>query len=140
MAQLYAGDLYPKDAYKMLQSDKDSALVDVRTVAEWHYVGLPNLKEIDKDVIRLEWRQLPEMKKNNSFMASLMNMVPSKETKLLFLCRTGGRSKEAAIEATAHGYSTCYNIADGFEGDLDNNFQRGLTNGWKSAKLPWRQD
>ena len=39
----YAGDVPPREAYAALAADDDAVLVDVRTSAEWNYVGLPDL-------------------------------------------------------------------------------------------------
>jgi rhodanese-related sulfurtransferase len=139
MERLYAGDVSPRHAWDNLLSD-NSYIVDVRTNAEWHYVGVPNLKPVNKDLIRVEWRSLPDMSLNKSFAFEISNLIPDKEAKIYFLCRTGGRSMEAAILMTSLGYKNCYNIASGFEGDADANSQRGKVNGWKAEKLPWRQD
>jgi len=58
---------------------------------------------------------------------------------VLFLCRSGARSRAAAIAMTRAGYTRAYNISGGFEGDLDGQRHRGGTNGWKASGLPWRQ-
>ncbi len=76
---------------------------------------------------------------NADFMAQLSAAVPNKDAKILFLCRSGARSRSAATAATAAGYGKAFNIAGGFEGDLDDSGRRGRRNGWKSAGLPWRQ-
>lgn len=136
----YAGDLSPRDAFELIKNDPSSLLVDVRTSAEWHYVGYPDLRSVGKNVTLLSWRELPEMDVNSSFVNELFRQIPDKEAKICFLCRTGGRSQEAAIFATKNGYSNCYNIAYGFEGELDSKNHRGNINGWKADKLPWRQD
>lgn len=140
MHQLYAGDILPLKAWEILKEDSQAVLVDVRTMAEWHYVGLPDLRPIGKSVIRLEWRSLPDMSLNVNFAEELNSVVPKKENTILLLCRTGGRSMEAAMCLTRFGYETCYNIAYGFEGDADLSSHRGKVNGWKAEKLPWRQD
>ncbi len=140
MTQLYAGDVLPAKAWQILKDRQDSYLVDVRTAAEWHYVGGPNLKPVGKDVIKVEWRLLPTMERNPNFINDVRKMIDNMNAEIFFLCRTGGRSQEAAIEMTKAGYLNSYNIAFGFEGDLDNSSQRGKTSGWKAEKLPWRQD
>jgi rhodanese-related sulfurtransferase len=140
MVQLYAGDVLPAEAWQILKSKQDSYLVDVRTSAEWHYVGFPDLKPLNKEVIKLEWRLLPGMEKNNNFLRDLQRIVVNPEAEIFFLCRTGGRSTEAAIEMAKVGYKKSYNITGGFEGDLDSNSHRGKISGWKAEKLPWRQD
>ena len=58
---------------------------------------------------------------------------------VLFLCRSGARSRAAAMALTKAGQEHCYNIAEGFEGPLDDKRQRGAVAGWKAAGLPWTQ-
>lgn len=135
----YAGDVAPKTAWKILSERKDAVLIDVRTRAEWNYVGLPDLDSLSKKAALLEWQTFPSMQPNPEFVAALSGAITSKETPLLFLCRSGARSAAAAKAMTAAGYSTCLNVADGFEGPLDAHAKRGADGGWKAAGLPWRQ-
>jgi rhodanese-related sulfurtransferase len=135
----YAGDVAPATAWKILSENKDAVLIDVRTRAEWNYVGLPELASIGKKPALLEWQVFPTMQQNPEFVSTLGNAVADKETPLLFLCRSGARSAAAARAMTAAGYSTCINVAEGFEGPLDAEGQRGSAAGWKATGLPWRQ-
>lgn len=138
-AGTYAGDLTPTQAWEILAGHENSVLVDVRTQAEWQFVGLPDLTDIGKQVILNEWVVFPGGGKNETFMASLMEAVPDPETEILFICRSGGRSMAAAATATAINYSRCYNVLEGFEGDRDENGHRGKLGGWKACGLPWVQ-
>ena len=138
--ELYAGDISPEEAWEILNKDKTAQLVDVRTVPEWAFVGYPNLSSLKKELILISWRIYPQMLPNQEFERQLGEEVSELDTPLLFLCRSGGRSLDAAIAMTAKGYSKCYNIAGGFEGDLDEGNHRGTRNCWKSAKLPWGQN
>jgi rhodanese-related sulfurtransferase len=135
----YAGDVAPTTAWKILSERKDAVLIDVRTRAEWTYVGLPDLEKLAKKPALIEWQVFPSMQPNPEFVAALAGALPDKETPLLFLCRSGARSAAAAKAMTAAGYSTCFNVADGFEGPLDAEAKRGAAGGWKAAGLPWRQ-
>ena len=135
----YAGDVTAATAWKILSENNDAILIDVRTRAEWNYVGLPELAPIGKKPALLEWQVFPGMQQNPEFMSALGNAVANKDTPLLFLCRSGARSAAAAKAMTAAGYSTCFNVADGFEGPLDAQGKRGSAAGWKAAGLPWRQ-
>jgi rhodanese-related sulfurtransferase len=135
----YAGDVAPATAWKILSERKDAVLIDVRTRAEWNYVGLPDLETLAKKPALLEWQVFPSMQPNPEFVAALSGALPDKEAPLLFLCRSGVRSAAAAKAMTAAGYSTCLNVADGFEGPLDAQAKRGAAGGWKAAGLPWRQ-
>jgi rhodanese-related sulfurtransferase len=135
----YAGNVSPAAAWQMLKDAKDSVLIDVRTRAEWNYVGLPDLDSIGKKVVLVEWQVFPGMQQNGDFVGSLSGALTDKNAPLLFLCRSGVRSAAAAKAMTAAGYSTCLNVSDGFEGPLDAQAQRGGSAGWKAAGLPWRQ-
>ena len=135
----YAGDVMPSTAWKILSERKDAVLIDVRTRAEWSYVGLPDLEILAKKPTLIEWQVFPSMQVNADFVAALSAALPDKEAPLLFLCRSGVRSAAAAKAMTAAGYSSCLNIAEGFEGPLDADAKRGTVGGWKAAGLPWRQ-
>ncbi|MDG1235965.1 MAG: rhodanese-like domain-containing protein [Amylibacter sp.] len=135
----------PKETWDGLRNDKDAVLVDVRTHAEWSFVGLPDLSELGKELLLNQWAILPGMQQNPSFMDELDKQLDgAAPSKIYFLCRSGVRSLSAAhlvSEAfAARGQSVdCVNIIGGFEGDLDQDRQRGNMNGWKNDGLPWRQ-
>ena len=134
----YAGDISPADAWDILQKDPKAQLVDVRTTAEWNYVGLPDLASVGREAVLVEWQSFPSMRQNPSFVADTERTAPvSKDTPLLFLCRSGVRSRHAAKAATEAGYTQCYDILEGFEGDKDANGHRKNVGGWCKAGLPW---
>ena len=135
----YAGDVRPPTAWKILSERQDAVLIDVRTRAEWSYVGLPDLEALGKKPALIEWQVFPGMQLNQDFVADLSAALPDKGVLLLFICRSGARSAAAAKAMTAAGYSTCFNVAEGFEGPLDAGAKRGTAGGWKAAGLPWRQ-
>lgn len=137
----YAGDLSSREAWTILEQDPGARLVDVRTQAEWSFVGLPDLSSLGRALELIEWQSFPDQRRNAGFISTLEGKLAGakRETPLLFLCRSGARSRAAAIAATDAGFSRAYNIAGGFEGDPDSNAHRGTTNGWKAAGLPWRQ-
>ena len=134
-----------KETWDGLRNDKDAVLVDVRTHAEWSFVGLPDLSELGKELLLNQWAILPGMQQNPSFMDELDKQLDgAAQSKIYFLCRSGVSSLSAAhlvSEAlAARGQSVdCVNIIGGFEGDLDQDRQRGNMNGWKNDGLPWRQ-
>ncbi len=134
----YAGDVDPADSYAALQADPDAVLVDVRTSAEWSYVGLPDLSQIGKRVIPLEWQRFPDGALNGSFVEQLREAGVGEGAPIYFLCRSGVRSAAAAAVATAAGLGPAYNVSDGFEGPLDQDGHRAVA-GWKAVGLPWRQ-
>lgn len=136
---LYAGDVTPADAWAALAQSTNTQLVDVRTQAEWSFAGVPSLDSLNKTVKTVSWKFYPNFEVNTRFIEQLEQAVADKNAPLYFLCKTGGRSTDAAIAATAAGYTQCYNIEGGFEGDINTNHQRGQVNGWKASRLPWQQ-
>ncbi len=133
----YLGDVTSAEAWKILSSDPDAVLVDVRTKAEWIFVGIPDLGRIGKRSLFIEWQRYPDMRPNPEFVDQLKSH--SVDTPMLFLCRSGVRSRAAAIAMTQQGFSRCYNVCDGFEGNLDGDKHRATAESWKSAGLPWVQ-
>lgn len=140
----YAGDVEPKAAWALLTEDDSAQMVDVRTAAEWMFVGIPDLSGLGRELWRVEWQSYPGMGLNPNFVAEIGSAVEriggDCSTPLLFLCRTGGRSQAAATAMTQAGFSRAYNIAQGFEGDLDEARHRGSRSGWKASGLPWQQN
>ena len=134
----YAGDLPPQQAFDLLRNDPDAVLVDVRTRAEWTYVGGPDLAELGKPVVRVEWVRYPDGSPNDAFLDELAAAGVDPERPVAFICRSGVRSASAAETATRAGYPRAYNVAEGFEGPLGADGHRG-GRGWKAAGLPWRQ-
>ena len=135
----YAGDLRPTEAWELLKAESAAQLVDVRTQPEWTFVGIPDLGSLRRKPILLSWQTYPAMQINPTFAEELRRAVPSPELPLLFICRSGTRSRAAAEEMTALGYRRCYNVAEGFEGQVDAEGHRGHEAGWKAAGLPWNQ-
>jgi len=136
----YAGDVTSKEAWERLSADQAAALVDVRTAAEWTFVGICDLTALGRQPLLLSWQTFPGMEVNAGFTAQLEAAGLGKDTPLYFLCRSGARSRAAAMAATEAGFTTCYNISDGFEGDPDASRHRSQVNGWKHAGLPWIQN
>jgi rhodanese-related sulfurtransferase len=135
----YAGDVKPKEAWEILQKDPNACLIDVRTEAEWRYVGLPKLEKVGKATHCISWQIFPDNRLNDHFVEQVRAKGVRLDQPLLLLCRSGQRSKHAAIALTAAGYKSCYNVAEGFEGDRDGGGHRGTVGGWKVAGLPWEQ-
>ena len=126
-----------------LKDDQQAQLIDVRTVPEWSFVGIPDTSEIGRDPILIEWQSFPNGSPDAEFAAKLTaelerRGVPN-SADLYFLCRSGGRSLAAAQTMSSTGFSKCHNVANGFEGPLDAHQHRGTTAGWKAAGLPWKQ-
>jgi rhodanese-related sulfurtransferase len=135
----YAGDVDPPAAFAVLAGDPAAVLVDVRTRAEWSYVGTPDLAALGKPVLQIEWVRFPDGARNEGFVEELAAAGVPKTAPVLFLCRSGVRSVAAAEAAAAAGWTGAHNVLEGFEGNPDGSGHRGTTGGWKVAGLPWRQ-
>jgi len=129
----YAGALLPKEADSLMKRKPGAILVDVRTQAEWYWVGrVPG-------AVAIEWSVYPGGARNPGFIEQLQAGVPLTTAPVMFLCRSGQRSHQAAAQATGAGYPNCYNILEGFEGDRDSRGHRNTVGGWRAAGLPWEQ-
>jgi rhodanese-related sulfurtransferase len=126
----YAGAVTPQEAYALISQDSSAVLVDVRSRAELELVGRVPV------ATHVEWAFYPGMVANADFAAQLQAQVDKSRT-VIFMCRTGGRSHNAALLAQQLGYSHAYNMVEGFEGEANALKQRTLINGWKHAGLPW---
>ena len=135
----YAGDLRPAEAWELLKENPKAALVDVRTLPEWNFVGLPRLDSLSKETICVSWQSFPDMGMNAAFVEEVAARGVDKDQPVLLICRSGARSRSAAMALTAAGFGPCYNVAEGFEGDRDGDLHRGSVGGWKVAGLPWAQ-
>ena len=135
--------LSPAQSYRLICDDLTSTLVDVRTRAEWAYVGGVDLSAASKKPVFLEWQAYPSMQVSSDFVQTLTDRLraagATNNTPVLFLCRSGVRSLAAARALAAAGFERCINIADGFEGPLDTAQRRGAASGWKASGLPWVQ-
>lgn len=137
----YAGDVTSRHAWAVMAEQPAATLIDVRTKIEWQLIGQPDLSSLDKEPIYLEWVTMNGVNENfvAELQATLEERGTAKTAPLFFMCQSGGRSKIAAMQCTELGYEACYNIAEGFEGDLDRHGHRNSVSGWKVAGLPWVQ-
>ena len=138
----------PVMAYEKLAGCNRSFLVDVRTRAEWSFVGTPVCQSMKNDVIFCEWASFPNMVKKPDFLENLLSHLNlERSDNIFFICRSGARSFQAALELSSFlGGSgkvfsgvSCFNVKYGFEGGLSDDSQRGGVNGWKFSNLPWQQ-
>lgn len=133
--QAFAGEVTPHEAWTLLERLPDAELVDVRTSAEAKYVGQPTAG------VHVPWKEYPAMEENPRFVADLREQVGDPGDRVLvFMCRSGGRSAKGAQAATGAGYTNCFNLLQGFEGDKDDSGHRRTVDGWVVAGLPWQQD
>jgi len=136
----YAGDKTPIEAWNILKSDNHAILIDVRSLAEWTYVGVTDLTSIGKEAYAIEWKSFPNMIINANFVDQVKEICMDPETKILSLCRSGQRSVSSSRALTHAGFKQCYNVLEGFEGDKDKNEHRSQSGGWKFHGLPWKQN
>ncbi len=131
------------ETWKRLRGDPKAVLVDVRTRAEWAFVGVPDLSDLGREVVLLEWQSFPDSRVAPNFTerleAALAARGVGKNDEIFFICRSGGRSRMAAEVMAAAGYGRCRNVAEGFEGPIDADRHRGQIAGWKQAGLTWVQ-
>lgn len=136
-------DVTVRMVWQRLGANPNSILIDVRTQSEWAFVGIPDLSSLARRPVLIEWLTFPDNRLNAGFAAQLIEQLAGlgadQETELYFICRSGGRSRQAAEAMVAAGYRNCHNAAEGFEGPLDPTRHRGTVSGWKAEGLPWMQ-
>ena len=128
----------PKKAGERLEANTDAVLIDVRCEAENKFVGRPI------DAIFVPWVDEPEWEPNaDEFIAAVKRFLTEKdnilETEIILICRSGNRSTDAGLCLLNHGFTNVSHVVSGFEGDLDEEDQRGNLNGWRHDGMPWVQ-
>ncbi len=140
---VHIADVPVIETWERLEADPKAVLIDVRTKAEWAFVGIPDLATLGRRVVMVEWQSFPDSRVDAQFTERLAaNLAASgtgKDDALYFICRSGGRSRMAAQVMAEAGFTHCVNVAEGFEGPLDDGRHRGQIAGWKAAGLPWVQ-
>ena len=134
----YKRNLLPKMAVERLQSNSQALFVDVRSKAEYKYVGFP------ENSILIPWIDDPDWEPNPEVFSDLvMQELDGREnllnTEIILICRSGFRSNEALKCLENKGFTQVSHVASGFEGDLDENDHRGNLNGWRHDGMPWSQ-
>jgi len=134
----YKRNLLPKMAIERLQNNPQALFVDVRSKAEYKYVGYP------ENSILIPWIDDPDWEPNpEAFSDVVMQELDGREnllnTEIILICRSGFRSNEALKCLENKGFTQVSHVASGFEGDLDENDHRGNLNGWRHDGMPWSQ-
>lgn len=132
---MYKGDLTPLETMERLNASTRTVLLDVRTMPEWNYVGVPAVQRL----LTVEWQTFPSGAVNPNFVTQVEQAGVPKDAEVFAICRSGVRSIAAAEALTAAGFESVYNVLEGFEGDRDANGQRGTVGGWRFHGLPWTQ-
>ena len=126
--------LTPREAWQYLQEHADALFVDVRMEIEYLYVGHP------PGVVHIAWYEYPEMQAHpERFAAQVLREAGQTLRPVVLICRSGKRTVDAGLALEAAGFPEVVNVLHGFEGELDEHFQRGRLNGWRSDGLPWEQ-
>ena len=134
----YKRNLLPKMAVERLQRNSQALFVDVRSKAEYKYVGFP------ENSILIPWIDDPDWEPNpEEFSDSVMQELDGREnllnTEIILICRSGYRSNDALKCLENKGFTQVSHVASGFEGDLVENDHRGNLNGWRHDGMPWSQ-
>ena len=128
--------LSPKEAYKLLQEHPNAVLIDVRSHMEYLFVGHP------AGAIHIPWIDEPDWKLNPHFLTQVRQTMlggASGAAPVVLICRSGVRSLEAGKALIEAGVKDVYNVAEGFEGQLDEKHHRSSQGGWRYHGLPWEQ-
>lgn len=139
----YAGEVSVEETWEALKASPEAVLIDVRTQAEWSYVGVPALETLGKETILIEWQSFPSGARDPEFVQRLAGHLEAlglpNDAPLYFICRSGSRSRSAALAMAAAGFTKCFNVTPGFEGPLDQDGHRNAVAGWRMSGLPWTQ-
>ena len=133
--------LLPQEAWQLVQDEPRSILVDVRSDMEYLFVGHP------VGAIHIPWIDYPDWNLNPNFVTEIRKLVlggicheaVESSAPILLICRSGKRSLEAGNLLIKEGFCGVYNVAEGFEGELDEHHHRGTIGGWRFHGLPWEQ-
>lgn len=132
-------EILPPEAMSILEQEPNAVLLDVRTTMEYEYVGHP------VGALHVPWMEFPEWRVDPNFVEKVRKALesrgkgPVEATPILALCRSGKRSWTAALALAGAGFTSVYNILEGFEGDRDAQMHRNTVSGWRFRGLPWEQ-
>ena len=141
MSDIEPKALSPQQAYQLLQDDSRALLVDIRSTMEYLFVGHPT------GAVHVPWIDEPDWDINPHFATDIRKLllggavcnIDDGCAPIILICRSGKRSIEAGKNLLAEGMKNIMHVADGFEGDLDDDHQRSTQGGWRFHQLPWEQ-
>lgn len=126
--------LTPRETWALLQQQPDALFVDVRMEIESLYVGRP------PGVENIPWYEYPDLTPDpTAFAAAVEREAGSKSKTVALICRSGKRTLDAGRALEAAGFTDVVNVLHGFEGELNDQFHRSTTSGWRADGLPWEQ-
>jgi rhodanese-related sulfurtransferase len=131
----------PQEAWEIMQNEPRTVMIDVRSDMEFLFVGHP------VGAIHIPWIDYPDWRLNPDFVTEVRKLVlggvcyekPNSGVPILLICRSGKRSLEAGNLLVREGFCDVYNVAEGFEGELDEKHHRSTQGGWRFHGLPWEQ-
>lgn len=137
-------DIAPDAAYTLASTNANVYILDVRTNAEWQWVGHPGKNKLEEGdglegkVVNISYQieNKGSMIVNPSFLNEVNEIFGANpEAVLITMCRSGSRSAKASAALEAAGYRVL-NLAAGFEGGKDAAGYR-TRSGWKVEGLPY---
>ena len=131
----------PQEAWEIMHKEPRTVMIDVRSDMEFLFVGHP------VGAIHIPWIDYPDWRLNPDFVTEVRKLVlggvchekPNSGVPILLICRSGKRSLEAGNLLVKEGFCDVYNVAEGFEGELDEKHHRSTQGGWRFHGLPWEQ-
>ena len=100
------------EAWKVLSSNSDAVLIDIRSPVETSLTGEPDLSKLGKEIFSIPWISAKNSNAKNNFLNKINHVISDKVTQIFFICRIGIRSRQVVQIARIAGYSNCYSILD----------------------------
>lgn len=130
-----------KQAWELLQTEPRSLHIDVRSSMEYLFIGHPI------GSINIPWIDEPDWQVNPAFATEVRKLILGGRIEhgeihsapVLLICRSGKRSVDAGELLLNEGFTSVYNVDEGFEGELDDHHHRSTLGGWRFHGLPWEQ-
>ena len=131
----------PIEAWELMRENQRVVLIDVRSSMEYLFVGHA------RGSVHVPWIDAPSWTVNPNFVTEVRKVMlggigigePTDDAPVLLICRSGKRSLEAGKLLMSNGFNDVYNVAEGFEGELDEHHHRSTVGGWRYHDLPWEQ-
>jgi rhodanese-related sulfurtransferase len=135
------GEVSPIEAFKMIENDPRTVLVDIRSSMEYLFVGHP------VGAVHVAWIDEPDWDVNPDFVREIRKLMlgglatagQQQTAPVILICRSGKRSKEAGDLLVKEGLKNIYHVDEGFEGERDEHHHRSSVGGWRFHGLPWEQ-
>lgn len=116
----------------VMKSPSDTFIIDVRSRAEYEFVGHPDLPN---GVPNIPLKFYPSWEFNEDFVSKVAERY-KKDDVIIVICRSGKRAQTAASLLMEAGFEKVFYMTDSFEGPKDNKGHRTVS-GWKVNGLPY---